>query len=318
MTVIIDDIVTRVREVLELRGEVTTQKAVGDSQTLVWPLLDTPIIEGSLVVSVDSDDGNGAVVISETTGGVANWEIDCYTGYFTWLDTALTDTQTIYWTYRTQRWSDEEIIETINEGIDYLYPDFYRPRYTTTYIDLDPNTSEYAAPADADIINEIYIDDVWNLGYWVQWRRWVTYEGYDETAAAPAMMIRFTDTVPYGSARLHYMARPGHFTAYPAAPYVYEDPEPPEGPNLLSGPETLEDTVGYPDRAKKALILYAKWQLLSQMLAHRVRDDRAHNTESENSVSELAINRTVQMAKLEFDLHLGRLAQQPVVGRLVD
>jgi len=195
--------------------------------------------------------------------------------------------------YSNVTWTDERIQEAINAAIDELFGDFH----------VIGVNDELATDGEAELLIETATgedlgpEDRITLVEYHNGTRWVRLDSWHVRTTPTAKYVVFENTPVSGqSLRVSYAVRPG---------------------NLDTGTETIEGTAGLPSRAKEPLVLKATASLITDRLHHRIRDDRGHNTQNENSVKSYEIQNDAQFLSAKADTMIRKLRQDGLLSRVV-
>ena len=247
----------------------------GDGGSTLFRLPHTNIV--TLTVQVDS--------VAYTLG-----TLDEESGWYTFA-VAPSTSAVLSFQYSYRHWGETRVDEAINSAIDELFGKFYVEGcnddlwseggaefvvQTSAGVDLDPE----------DRITKV---EYWSGDRWVKTDRWrVAVQNETKVVIfenAPMAGINF---------RVSYNCRPR---------------------NLTSGSDTLETNAGLPARAKEPLVLYACSSLIVERMHHRIRDDRASNTQNENPVKSYEIQSDADYLRRTAQVLASKLRMAPLRTR---
>ena len=194
--------------------------------------------DGTMTVYLVGDE---RVQLTEGVDFDMNWE----SGWIHLLETpAESQVLDVFYTYH--HWPLVLVTQFVNNGLDYLYPEFYRLNETEYVVGADDEeiVDDEGQPA-AGII-EVEIDPAGG-GY-----RLTPFRDFRVNRRGGDSCYLRLFNPPVGSvARLTFATRPRHFQ---------------------SQEETLDD-LRLPDRIREPLVLYTLWHMLSQQIPRRARSD---------------------------------------------
>ena len=252
--------------------------ADGDGAMDRFALTHTNIVPVSLTVTV-SGAATTALAIEEESGWVT-------------FTNPPANAAPITFSYQYTVWSDVQVKEAINVGIEELFGNFY---VDGTNDDIwSEGGAEFIAQnsAGTDLSPE---DRVTKVEYW-NGSRWVKLEGWHVMTQNATKVIIFENTPTTGlNFRISYHSRPSLLT------------------NVS---DTLETTSGVPARAKEPVIDYACSELISARIAMGIRDDRAHNTQNENRIKSYEVVNDASYFRAQAERKASKLRMAPLKGRV--
>lgn len=278
MATTLTNLIDSVRLRLDDHAQEAYDTATGASPQTRFRLSHVGVVASSLIITVDS--------VTSTA-----YTLDANSGWVT-FDTAPGEV-TITFSYQYVIWTDARITEALNSAIDELFGKFYvageNDRVASTGV------AEILAQdsTGTDIDPEVRVTRVeyWNDPYWVR------LTGWDVHNTSTQKYIRFQRAIPTGhTLRFSYVSRPT---------------------NLTQAADTLETTAGLPTRAKEPIVLLACSSLVAALVNRRVKDDRAHNTQSENAVKSYEIQNDAAFLRSQAEAAMSRLKMGHIGIRLV-
>jgi len=272
------ELIRRVRRRIGDFPQKRRQVESGDAVTASFHLRDTAYEGTTVTTTVDGDPST-----SFTMDYDSNW--------LTFTAAPQTDDENVVLVYETVTWTDERIAEALNAAIDEQFGRFYAVGENDSLL-ADGTGELLAETADGyDLGPEDRITRVdWHNGY-----RWIRLDCWRVRSTPDKKYVVFEQNVS-GPIRIAYKVRPG---------------------NLSSELQTLEGTAGLPTRAAEPLILLACAALMDDRLHHRIRDDRGHNTQSENPVKSYEIQNDSQFIRAKAEVLISRLKMEPISSRVV-
>ena len=221
-------------------------------------------------------------------GSAATLTVDYDSGWATFTSAP---TGEILISYSTVVWSDERIEEAINSAIDELFGKFY------IWGVNDDLWSEGGADVIAQNSSGVDLgpeDRITRVEYWTG-SRWVRTDRWSVQVQGASKVIVFEQAPIEGiNFRISYITRPGNIT----------------------GTQTLEHTAGLPTRAKEPIILLACSGLIVERMHHRIRDDRGHNTQADNTVKSYEIQNDAQFLRAQAMVIAQSLKMDSMQGRV--
>lgn len=230
-------------------------------------------------------------VIATVDGSAATITPDYDSSWVAFSSAPASGDENVVISYKTVVWDDERIQEAINAAIDEQFGRFYAVGENDSLL-ADGTGELLAETADGyDLGPEDRITRVdWHNGY-----RWIRLDCWRVRSTPDKKYVVFEQNVS-GPIRIAYKVRPG---------------------NLTLSDQTLEGTAGLPTRAKEPLVLLACAALMDDRLHHRIRDDRGHNTQSENPVKSYEIQNDSQFIRAKAEVLISRLKMEPISSRVV-
>lgn len=336
----------------------------GNASATTFKLEEAPVVSGSESVSVAS------VALAEDTSlpvTAGQYYLDDDTGWLVFGTAPASGTSNIAVTYRYKLWSDDWVTEEINNGIDYLFGDFYVVGWDDDTV-TDSTDNEYALPPKTEKVMGVewssansstttwYKKDNWETRPTNTYTLTAHTSDYLSTTtattltlssgggvsvtigdvlkdAASAELIHVTGistdtlTVTRGyrstTATTHASAATWskwndkllHFSSAPGAGYLRLRTQK-LASNLSGVTDTLEYTAGLPSRAKEPLVLYACWKLLFARIPDRLRHDVVPRASGEWIITPNQLMQGAASFKALLDMHVNRLRQRPVSGRV--
>lgn len=145
MSTALSALISAVNDKLQNYTAFASFSGTGDGSATTYKLKEAPIVSASESVVVNS------VALTEDTSlpvTAGTYYLDDDTGWLV-FGTAPTNGHTIAVTYRYKLWSDDWVTEEINNGIDYLFGDFYVVGWDDDTV-TDSTNNEYALPPSTE------------------------------------------------------------------------------------------------------------------------------------------------------------------------
>ena len=250
----------------------------GDGASTLFRLPNQNIVTSTLIVQVDGSNATGS--------------LDEESGWYTFVAApALSTVLTFEYAYVV--WLDVRVDEAINSAIDELFGKFHVEGFND---DLwSEGGAEFIAQTSAGVDLDPE-DRITRVEFWTG-TRWAKTERWHVTVQNGTKVIIFEVTPTLGTnIRISYHARPG---------------------NLTADNHTLETTAGLPARAKEPIVLLACSSLILERVHHRIRDDRAHNTQSENPVKSYEVINDSNVLRQQAEVLASKLRMAPLRGRAI-
>jgi hypothetical protein len=250
----------------------------GDGNSALFRLPNQNIVTSTLIVQVDGVNASGS--------------LDDESGWYTFtVAPALSAVLTFEYAYVV--WLDVRVDEAINSAIDELFGKFHVEGFNDDL--LSEGGAEFVAKTSADVDLDPE-DRITRVEFWTG-SRWAKTERWSVAVQNGKKVIIFEVTPAIGTnIRISYHARPG---------------------NLTLDADTLETTSGLPTRAKEPIVLLACSSLITERMHHRIRDDRAHNTQGDNPVKSYEIQNDANYLRQQAEVLASKLRMAPLKGRAV-
>lgn len=290
MSVLISSVITDIHNKLEAFLEegaalITVEAEQADSTRFRMP--HTHIIHGSEVVQID---GSTKVLTTDYT-------IDHESGWVTFV-VAPGENAVVTVDYRYRLFSEDELLQAINEAILYVGPTL-PTRAIDTSLHSDSSTYEQALPADVAHIERVEIYDDSTSTYKRQYD-WTTYESSNTTTGALTRYLRFlampNPMYDGQDIRLFYVRALG------------------EADSTLT--KELQKDIHIQDKARRPLVLYACWSLLYHQIAVRQRENAFLNQDAPNVQKVYEALRFADSLRVMCDSLLDRARSTPRLRRL--
>ena len=267
---IMDTVNTR----LENREELGNATVQGDGLAMRFHLPDHYIDDDGSLKTYKVINGV-STELAEHTG----WDCDYLTSWVSYLfDTPLTAAESLNFTYRFRHWPLSLVRHTVNAGIAFLYPEFYRIEELTITLGTATDYPLLATDPVAGVteVDLVVGDQTTRLQAFNDYR---VMRGALETAA-----LRIFNAGSSGSLVVRVAVHPHSFP---------------------SDDHTLA-LIGLPDRMENSLIYYACWQLLNQKIAPRVRTDTVTPMQQEGLATFRDQVQASQYYKMMLDMEVAR------------
>ena len=247
----------------------------GDGGSTLFRLPHTNIV--TLTVQVDGVDYTSGTLDEES-------------GWYTFASPPAPEAELAF-QYSYRHWGETRVDESINSAIDELFGKFHVDGFND---DLwSEGGAEFIAQTSAGVDLDPE-DRITRVEFW-SGTRWVKTDRWHVTVQNGTKVVIFEVTPTLGTnIRISYHARPG---------------------NLTNGVDTLETTSGLPTRAKEPIVLLACSSLITERMHHRIRDDRASNTQNENPVKSYEIQNDANYLRQQAEVLASKLRMAPLRGR---
>ena len=270
-------LIASIRRRLGDTKQLATQTEEGDGTKTNWRLADAPMED--LVVEVD-----GALSY--------DWTVDTDSGWVT-FGSAPGSGLAIRFSYQYYVWSEDHIIEAVNNAVAELFGNFYVEGY---HDDIATTGDQEYVLQDGAHVNLPPQTRITKVEFWSD-PHWIRLEGWSIRNTETTKILHFENAlVPGYYLRVTYHAWPGFFD---------------------SVNDTLESSIGLPTRAKEPIILFAMSDLLGDRLGPRVRGDLGHNTQNENQVKSYEIQNDAAWYRSRAEMKARRLKMAPLTTRIV-
>jgi hypothetical protein len=223
---------------------------------------------------------------------VTNWSLDSDSGWVTFTSAPGSGLE-VRFEYQYYVWSEDHIIEAVNDAIAELFGVFYVEGYHDDIATTGDQEYVLQDGAHVDLAPQTRVTKV---EFWSD-PHWIRLEGWSIRNTPTNKILHFENAlVPGYYLRVSFNAWSGIFA---------------------DSTDTLEATVGLPTRAKEPIILIAMSSLLGDRLGPRVRGDLGHNTQNENQVKSYEIQNDAAWYRSRAEYKMQKLKMPPLTTRIV-